>query len=256
MDEKGCFAVSLLSGHLGGANELANRLAQATGARAVITTATDVNQTPAIDLIARQKGLVIQNPSAIKFVNMALVTGAPVLVHDPFALLTDLGTSLNPVAWDPVADPAPAGASVFVDDRLKDLGPATLVLRPPSLAVGMGCNRGTDMEEIKGLVEEVFGRFGLALQSIGKLASIAVKADEAAILSLAAHWNVDVVFFSRDELNGVSQVPNPSPTVEKHVGVKSVCEAAAILAASAGHLIVSKQKSPNATVAVARASFT
>jgi len=255
MDEKGAFAISLLSGHLGGANELAHDLARVVGAQAVITTATDVNDVAAIDMVAKQKGLIIENPAAIKRVNMALVEGRPVQAHDPYGLLADQETALGLVNWNPDTGDPVAGAGLVVDDRLRNLDPAILVLRPSCLAVGIGCNRGTGMEEIKGLVEAVFQRFGLALKSIGKLASIDVKADEPGIQALADHWRVPLVFYRRDQLNGVGPVPNPSATVQKHVGAKSVCEAAAILAASPGQLIVTKQKTPNATVAVARASF-
>jgi hypothetical protein len=83
-DEAGQFAISLVSGHVGGANALAPEGGHRYGGQPVITTATDVNRVPAIDVIAVQAGLAIENPEAIKAVNMALLTGSPIAVHDPY----------------------------------------------------------------------------------------------------------------------------------------------------------------------------
>ena len=264
VDDQATHAISLLSGHLGGANALTLKIAGIIGADPVITTATDVNRVPAIDVLAKEKNLLIENPRAIKTVNMALLQREKIFVHDPFGFL---GTSL------PLIEPCTYGATpkhlkkharenefdnvpgIYVDDVIVDLPPEVLVLRPASLVAGIGCNRNTPMEEIQALLEDVLKTHNLALSSLRLLASIDVKADEIGLLRLTEHLNLPLVFHSREELNQVKEIENPSTVVEKHVGVKSVCEASAILTARGGTLIVPKQSTKNVTVAIARINF-
>jgi cobalt-precorrin 5A hydrolase len=105
-------------------------------------------------------------------------------------------------------------------------------------------------------LNRVLDEHDLASASVAGLASIDLKADEKGLLEFAGTLKRPLVFFSRDQLATVPDIPSPSTVVEKHVGVKSVCEAAAILASGNGHLIVSKQTTPNVTIAIARKSFT
>jgi cobalt-precorrin 5A hydrolase len=131
-----------------------------------------------------------------------------------------------------------------------------LILRPKTLTVGIGCNRGTDIDEIRGLLKQTFEDNRLSPLSIEMIASVDVKSDEKAICDLAKEMGVRLVFFNREELKTIENIETPSDMVEKHIGVKSVCEAAAILGAGKGTLIVPKRKSLNATVAIARKPFT
>ena len=122
--------------------------------------------------------------------------------------------------------------------------------------MGVGCNRNTPQEEILALLNQVMDDCRLAVASIAGLASIDLKADEEGLLALAQTLARPLVFFSRDQLAAVREVPSPSEVVQKHVGVKSVCEAAALLASGNGTLIAPKRVTPNATIAIARQSFT
>ena len=254
-DEAGRFAISLVSGHVGGANALARDVARITGGQSVITTATDVNRLPAIDVIAVENHLVIENPAAIKSVSMALLTGDRIAIHDPFGKVTPHlpADRIRPCA--PAAF-APSEPAVFVDHVRLDLPPQVLVLRPASLVVGMGCNRGTDVDEMQGLLETSLAANHLAGTSLRMLATVDLKADEPGLLALAEGLNIPLKTFSRDRLNQVDRVPTPSAMVEKHIGVKSVCEAAALLATNRGRLIVPKQKTANVTVAIAADGYT
>jgi cobalt-precorrin 5A hydrolase len=254
-DEAGRFAISLVSGHVGGANALARGVAAITGGQSVITTATDVNQVPAIDVIATESRLVIENPVAIKTVNMALITGAPIRVHDPYGKVI---SRLPPGQVTPFEDRGVGqdGVAVFVDHMRLDLPPHVLVLRPSTLVAGMGCNRGTDLEEMRDLLERTFSANHLCLSSLRCLASVDLKADEPGLLVLADSLKIKITFFTPKQLNTVAKVPTPSATVEKHIGVQSVCEAAALLATNQGRLIVPKQKTANVTLAVAADSCT
>jgi cobalt-precorrin 5A hydrolase len=277
IDEAGRYAISLLSGHIGGANALTEQVACHIQAIPVITTATDIQGVPAIDVLAKEKKLVIENPDAIKTVNMAFLTRKKVCLHDPYGLLDKTipdsmwmkcaarirgrhGHWTEPMAMDfsivegsctlrdqPVA--------IYIDDRLTDIPPQTLILRPKSLTVGMGCNRNTSASEMKALLLKVLSRHALSPLSLSGIATISIKRDEPGLLALAEGLGIPLTFYEKVALEQVPGVPTPSATVEKHIGVKSVCEAAAILASRNGKLIVPKQSTRNVTVAIARTSF-
>jgi len=219
----------------------------------VITTATDLQGMPAIDLLAQEKNLIIENPDAIKYVSMALLTGEPIILHDPYRILHhDLKDVLN--IEHPTSN-IEHRTGVFVDDICQTLSERILVLRPASLVAGIGCNRNTSANEMRMLLYDVLARFKLSSQSLKFLASIDLKADEKGLSALAEELNLPLKFFNREELNSVKTIENPSDVVEKYVGVKSVCEAAAILGANQGQLIAPKQNTPNVTVAIARIPF-
>jgi cobalt-precorrin 5A hydrolase len=264
VDDGGNHAISLLSGHLGGANELARQIAATIGARPVITTATDVNQVPAIDILAKENNLVIENPAAIKTVNMALLTGKKIRVYDPYHILKNTLTGSTNLTFDKLmkyfknnGQPTDIEnvAYVFIDDIRVDLPSAVLILRPASLMAGIGCNRNTEAAEMLGHLADVLAENNLARSSLKGLASIDLKADENGLIMAAENLKLPLIFFNKQELNRVKNIKTPSKVVQKHVGVKSVCEAAAILATRNGTLIVPKQSTQNVTVAIARINF-
>ncbi len=253
VDEGGRHAISLLSGHLGGGNRLAQDVAHVLGCEAVITTATDTCRVPAIDLIAQERHLAIENPEAIKHVNMALLTGSPIAVHDPYRFLENaLPPRQTVTAVDPPAPAEDGMAGISVDDACRELPGRWLRLRPPTLVAGLGCNRGTAADELRGFLLETLAANRLAAGSAACLATIDIKRDEPGLIALAGELAVPLVFFSKAELNRVRGVASPSAMVMKHVGVESVCEAAAILGAGNGSLIVPKRRRGNVTVAIAR----
>lgn len=260
MDELGQHAISLLSGHIGGANSLAGRVAASIGATAVITTATDLNDMPAIDMLARKRHLFIENPDAIKSVNSAFLKGQPVCCYDPFDCISSYIPKVRPAGsvgefTRSFADFSDAAAGVFIDDTCIDLHPDILILRPGSLSAGIGCNRNTAMEEIEIFLLKILQQFHLSAASLSCIASIDLKSDEAGLIRLAQKLDLPFVRYTRKQLAKVEAIKTPSDVVEKHIGVKSVCEAAAILSARNGNLIVPKQSTRNVTVAVARKPF-
>lgn len=247
VDDHGRFAVSLLSGHLGGANELARNVAKHLKAIPVITTATDIDHVPAIDILAMEHGLVIENPGMIKTVHMALLKGQKVRLHDPMNIFQK---DLKGWVQTGIENSVASRPGVYVDYHTTQLSTQDLVLRPKILSVGVGCNRNTDVKEIFGWVKDVFLKFNLSVYSIDNIATVEAKADEQGILELARLLNVPVRFFSPEELDRAGTVPTPSEVVKKHMGVASICEAAAILASNQGNLLVPKQVMKNVTVAV------
>jgi len=247
----------LLSGHLGGANDLARQLAALCGATPVITTATDVNNLPAWDQAARDAGLVVEPVSHLKTLNRLLLEGKTIALVDGqrriaerFAALPgvmqcdNFATALNANA---------AGLVVVTHRILPQLQhqEALLALRPRDLVVGIGCNRGTSAEEIEAALCDSLQQAGLAFASIARLASIDAKRDEQGLLDFAASYRLPLEFFSAEELNRV-ETPSPdSRHAQRAVGAKGVCEPAALLSSRMGTLLLGKQKIGNLTLAVA-----
>jgi len=250
MDHHGRHVVSVLSGHLGGANRLAREVAALTNGVPVITTATDTEGLEAIDLLAVQEGFSIGNHRAIKAVNKGLLNGEPLQLYDPEKRL---GEAWGRIDWSPIKEEGewdPARSSVWVTWKKVSASPKRLVLHPPVLVAGIGCNRGTDAGEILSLLESTFLHHSLSLSSLRCMATIEEKKGEEGIIGSARHLNVPLFFFESSRLRDV-EVPNPSVTVKKHMGVSSVCEAAALLKAGAKTILVPKTRSRNATLAVA-----
>ena len=149
--------------------------------------------------------MAIENPQAIKTVNMALLTGAAVEVHDPFGLLSNRIPNARAVGPG-----GPLVARVFVDDRLLDAPPGALILRPPSLVAGIGCNRGTAADEIRELLLATLRDAGLCRASLRGLASIDLKADEPGLIALAQELGLPLEFFGReDDQPGGGRRANP-----------------------------------------------
>jgi cobalt-precorrin 5A hydrolase len=258
MDITGRFAISLVSGHLGGANALARRLAEVTGATAVVTTGTDVNETIAPDVIAMEIGGEVDDFEVMKKVSAALVDGNATGVVDLTGVpAPSLRGALKPnvrvlPSLQALRD-SPVVAGIVITNRLLDLTDfrrPVVIIRPKNLVVGVGCNRGTSADEIAGAVGEVLRGHGLSLKSVRTLATVEAKRDEAGLVETAARLGVPLEFCDKAALNAVPDVPNPSEAPMKYVGVQGVAEPAA-LHVSGGRLVVEKVKSGNVTVAVA-----
>jgi cobalt-precorrin 5A hydrolase len=247
LGEDGRYAVSLLSGHLGGANGLAQRVAAIVGGEAVVTTATDLNGQPAIEVLARENGLVVENWPSLAPLARLLAEGEKAPLDDPHGFLAAALTPW-PESFRPCG-PEPEEAGLWVDY----LAPAPanrLVLRPKVFAVGVGAHRGIGFEELRDFLGATFLEFGLALKSIRVLATIDRRVGEEGLALLAKSLSVPLIGYDPAALGAVA-APNPSELVRKNVGVNSVCEAAALLAAQPGRLLVPKRKSARATLAVA-----
>lgn len=247
-DQNGEHVVSLLSGHLGGANDLARRIAAHIEGRPVITTATDTAGNPAIDTLAQSRNCVIADPSRIVNVNAILAEGGRVTVHDPENHLDLFGDAQREDSFELVDGPE---AEVLVSWKI-----ATgqgLILHPRRLCVGIGCRRGASKEEILRALTQVMEENGLAPASLAMLASVDLKADEEGFLEAGRELGLPLEFFAGSVLDE-TQVPNPSERVREKIGVGSVCEAASVQAAlkmsPKTRLIVPKTVNGNVTVAV------
>ncbi|MGM9464752.1 precorrin-3B C(17)-methyltransferase [Streptomyces murinus] len=223
VDEGGRFAVSLVGGHGGGANELAREVGGLLGAEPVVTTATDAVGLAGLDTL----GLPCEG--AVAAVSRALLDGEPV------ALDAESTWPLPPL---PVS---PRGSyTIRLTDRDVEPGEREVLLRPPSLVVGVGASKGAPVAEVLGLIEETLREAGLSPRSVAELATVDAKSKEPGILGAAERLGVPVVTYSAEELAAV-EVPNPSAAPLAAVGTPSVAEAAALL--GGGELLVPKRKS-------------
>lgn len=258
VDEAGDFAISLLAGHLGGANALARKIAALLGATPVITTATDVNGLCAWDEAARLADLAIEPLARIRTLNTLLLRGEKIALVDRAGLIAAIFAATPGIEVVPTfsaANNCKTAGRVFVTERLipqlaeqEDL----LLLRPRSLVVGIGCNRHTGRDEITQAVETVLKGAWLSPLAIGRIATIDAKGDEAGLLAFTAELRLPLTTYTRDELNSVCGPSPPSPHALAAVGAHGVCEPAALLAAAGGPLLIPKQKHGQVTVAVAR----
>ena len=238
IDEAGRFAVPLVGGHAGGANALAERLAEGLGATAVVTTATDSLGIPALDNLGwGWEGDVAQ-------VTRAVLDGEPV------AIVRAQAWPMPPLPPNVSADAEAPAARIFVSDEAvsPDALP-TVVLRPKSLVVGMGCNRGTPVEALRGLLTAALADAGLAAGSLAAIVSVDAKSDEAGLIELADVLGVPFVTFPADRLAAI-EVPNPSEAAARAVGTPSVAEASVL--ARGADLLVPKRRGDGATCAIGR----
>ena len=262
VDDAGRFAVSLLSGHVGGGDALAERVADAIGATAVITSASHVLGTLAVDLLGSEFGWRIEASAAmVTRASAAVVNGEPVGVYQD-AGERDWWDAEKPLPeyltiCDKVEELADFQNVLLISDRVDVSGrvaamePGTLVVcRPRSLVVGIGSRRGVELEEVEKLLHRTFAAFDLSPNSVCCIATAELKRDEAAIGLLAERLGAPVRYFGADELNGM---PGPSGASESQrlLGIVGVAEPAALLA-SGGEIVVPKVRSAAATLAVAR----
>ena len=242
IDEAGRFVIPLVGGHAGGANALASRLADGLGATAVLTTATDALGVPALDTLGWPYS------GDVAGVTRAILDGRPVEVVRarpwPLPALPDNVTIVD-------APGSEAVARVLVTDSadVPDPGLPTVVLNPPSLVAGLGCNRGTSAEALADLLTRTLAEANLAPASLSAITSVDAKADEDGLVDLARRLGVPLVTHPADTLAGV-EVPNPSAAPAAAVGTPSVAEASVL--ALGADLVVPKRKTPEGTCAVGR----
>ena len=260
LDDAGRFAVSLLSGHIGGANALAKTCAELVGSIPVITTATDVNDLPSFDMLAKENGWLIKDLTRVKVLNALLLEGKEIAVVDHGSAVRRYCAGKGTLTFHEDFSAALAsGASgqLFVTNKVIPPLPGSeriLVLRPLNLCLGIGCNRDTTAQEIESVVKEHLERLSLSFRSVKCIATAEAKGDEVGLLEFAKASGIPVLLYSSDELNGVDA---PSPDSEyalAAIGARGVAEPAALIASGGGRLLLHKVKSGNVTLAVAQAA--
>ncbi|MGD1927246.1 MAG: precorrin-3B C(17)-methyltransferase [Paracoccaceae bacterium] len=250
--EDGSAVVPLLGGHHG-ANDMALRIAEVLETAPAITTASDLTLNVALD--APPPGWRIRNPKALGAVTAALIAGEPMHLAGRCPYLEPLKAMPN-ITFDPEATSGlgRAGATLFAIDPDGQPAPDRQIgYEPTDITLGVGCARNCPSEELSQLVHATLRSAGLPIEAIAGIFSLDLKADEAAILDLASDMNVPFRVFGSDRLEQETpRLANPSDIVFAEVGCHGVAEAAALTAAGPeADLIVEKQKSTNATCAIA-----
>ena len=243
IDELGRYVIPLLSGHVGGANELAQYIGGALFATPIITTATDINGTFAVDVFAKKHDLFISSRKLAKDVSAALLDKKYVDIDSDIEGfdVKELKKKLNP-------ENKSCDIKVRISDKIYDESVLTLI--PKDLYIGVGCKKDTDASKLTDFVNEVFIKEGLDIRAVKSIGSIDIKKNEEAIKSLANKLNVPFVTFTKDELNLVEGNFCESEFVKKVVGVGNVCERSVCIQCK--NLIVKKTAKDRMTVAIGR----
>lgn len=241
-DQQGRFVISLLSGHMGGANALAVDLAEVLGAQAVLTTATDLEQIWAVDTWAMQQGYAIHNPEAIKVISAKLLVGGQVGLYSAYAIHGPLPPGVVPAAQET--------AELHITPR-GGTDPRRLWLLPRDLVLGVGCRRGTEEAELETAFQDFCQANRLDPRVIAKVCSIHLKKDEPGLLAFCRTHRWPLETYSAQELSTAPGSYTASPFVARVTGVDNVCERSAV-AGSGGSLVVEKTARHGVTFAVAR----
>ena len=234
LDEAGNYVIPLLSGHVGGANEIALLLAELLGAVPVITTATDINNAFAIDIFAKKHDLSIDKKEGIKKVSTKVLEKKKLsmTIAPEYAAKVDvaIGTPEDGQKPEPL-----------------------LTLIPKEYILGIGCRRNKEEQELKAFAESCLNETGVDWKQIRAIASIDKKKDENAILKLAAEHGIPFLTFDAETLSRVSGTFDSSVFVESQVGVDNVCERAAMAACrDNGRLVLQKKAENGMTLAIAK----
>lgn len=260
LDDRGCHAISLLSGHLGGANELTRRIGLAIGARPVITTATDVSGLPAADVLAVKLGTKLEPFDQLKVVNAAIANNASVKFFLDSSLpqqqrYCDAATAMKVQFHDLSKLTGSAfDAAVIITDKILPIDKPHIFLRPPTLAIGVGCRRNAESEKITAAIIDACKQIGRSPDSIALLASSIVKKNEVGLLAVSQQLSVPAQFYDNTVLKCCieQQQLEISPFVKEQIGVGNVCEAAALVAGRTSLLLLPKTKYPQITIAIAQ----
>lgn len=239
-DELGQYAIPILSGHLGGANALSQRVAEITNGLAVITTATDVNHALAIDVWAKQHNLTIVEPELIKVVSSTILDHAPVGFYSDIPISIPKGLGDNGKVGVVVSN--------YVDTSPFEIN---LHLLPKNLVLGIGCKKDIPMENVESLVLSTLSTLHLDIRSVVKVCSIDIKSNELGILNFCKKYQLQADFYTADELNAIQGEFSVSNFVRGVTGVDCVCERSAVRGAMCGKLLQKKVSNSGVTLAIA-----
>jgi len=235
VDEAGTFAIPVLSGHVGGANELAMYLAQVLDAIPVITTATDLNDAFSVDLFAKENSLAIKNKDGIKKVSSKALEGKPITIS--------------------IKDYPPKDAVDVVISNV-DNEDCLIRLIPKQYVIGIGCKKGKAFEELDSFINGELIKNGIPMDEVYAVSSIDIKEDEECINRFSRKYKIPFITFDSDILKKAKGDFSSSEFVEKQVGVDNVCERSALLASGlSGKIIVRKTAENGMTIAIAKRYF-
>jgi len=237
MDEKGQHVISLLSGHLGGANQLSIELAKYTSGEAVITTASDVNGLLSVDMLADKYNLVLEDFDGAKDVTAVLVDGGNIQVVG-MAICEKQYTSGN------------GDAVLYVGHDSKSYDQPSVQLKPKNLVLSMGCRRNTPVLELNDFVMKSLDQFGYSSKCLVELTSAWIKSDEEGLIELSKQLEIPFTTHTKENILGVSEQFEGSEFVQKTLGVPCVSEPCGYLSSRQGHCLIKKRKHNGMTLSL------
>ncbi|QUH27106.1 cobalt-precorrin 5A hydrolase [Serpentinicella alkaliphila] len=242
-DDSGKYAISLVSGHIGGANKVAEEIGEIIGGQAIITTASDNRNIESVDMLAKRLSLHIDNYENAKLVTACMVNGKSVGYIDEYGILNNGKKS-----------DCSNSAIIYIGNKAKptiEVKNKTIVkLTKKCLVIGVGCRKGTEPEKLIAAVESIFNENNLSPVAIKGIATIDLKGKEPAIIQLSNYYNVNLNIISREDIKKVEDRFENSTFVKETIGVGSVCEPAAYISSNYGKRIVPKVKAGGITVSV------
>lgn len=241
IDEQGKFVISLLSGHLGNANEFTKILANKLNAIPIITTATDLRNVFAIDTWAKNNKCIIIEPDRIKYISGALLKGENIGLKSEFS-------GVRPAN---MVNFAKNGFTVALNANENPFE-NTLHIIPKILHIGIGCKKDTLLDNISQSIKIALNKYNIDIRAICSVSSIDIKQNEAGILAFCRQNNLPFKTFTAEELNSLNGEFTKSQFVKKTVNVDNVCERSAVLSARNHDLICKKLSYNGVTVAIAK----
>ncbi len=247
IDDKGENVISLLSGHLGGANRMTRQIARILKGSPVITTASDVHRKTAVDIWLRENNLICLDRKDVNKLCAEMVENGSLRLFFEFSYPIELPPDIIRVNRKEEAD--------FILTRDKRLRNDNICIFPKDLAIGLGCNRGTPIERVEEVIQSLFDETGLDLSMFNGIGTIDLKIDEKGLLQFAEKYGLTISFYSKTSLNEVKGA-GFSKYVFETIGVNGVAEQASMLAAKNGEhdgtLLIRKRKFNDVTVAIAK----
>jgi cobalt-precorrin 5A hydrolase len=253
VDEKGRFAISVLSGHIGGANDLAETIAKGIKARPVITTATDVQDKPSVETLAREFNLEIEDFEHAKGINAAIVNEKKVGIFSDFELGIAMPENMSFSRFKELQSNGTNYDAIIIitNKRIGRLEKPYVVLRPKNLILGIGSRKGIGKGEVLEAINYAMKKAGLSIKSIKTIATIDFKAKEKGIVEAAGELNTPLKSIDAKDVKEIEERFDQSKHVREKVGVGAVSEPVAVLAGENTRLIQKKIKRKGVTVAIA-----
>ncbi|MEG0370883.1 MAG: cobalamin biosynthesis protein [Clostridium sp.] len=242
LDENGENIISLLSGHIGGANRLAKKISDITGGRAIISTGTDINNKFSVDEFASINNLYIDDMKIAKDISSNILENKQIAILSDFPIISPVPKDLR------IRDTGDIGICISVYN--KKPYQSTLSLIPKIVSIGIGCRRDIHMDIIEEFVLDTLDNNNISILSIKNICSIDIKSNEVGIIDFAKKYNLDFLTFTGNELKSLSGEFTASEFVNSITGVDNVCERAAIMG-SGGDIILKKTSKCGVTLAIA-----
>lgn len=243
VDECANFVISLISGHLGGANEITEQLAKMLGANAVITTATDIQKKFAIDIWTKENNCVIENTKNIQFISSAILNGDNVGILSDFSIKGELphGIVRSENTKNGILISLNSNKTPFFN---------TLNVIPRIIHIGIGCKKNTSKEKIEYAINSTLKKYKIDIRSVKSISSIDLKKNETGILKFCRENNIKFNTFTAQMLNSIEGEFSSSQFVKSITNTDNVCERSAIYSSKNNYLICKKTAFDGVTIAV------